>query len=102
MQQAVAELKELILQHYPEATFQVTRSPENPATVLLKPVVDVEDRDEVMDVVIERLGALQSEAHVPLFVLPIHPPERVAQTMRQIRRQRRAEALLPHASPVSP
>jgi hypothetical protein len=54
MHEALEELKALIRQRYPEATFRVARSPENPQTVLLKPVVDVEDRDEVMDVVIDR------------------------------------------------
>ena len=55
---AIVELQELVRERYPDATFEIGRSPENPETVLLKPIVDVEDRDEVMDVVIDRLGEL--------------------------------------------
>lgn len=73
---ALEELKGLVRQHYPEATFQIVPSPENPETILLKPVVDVEDRDEVMDVVIERLVELQSEEHLSLFVVPARPAAR--------------------------
>jgi hypothetical protein len=57
---ALEELKDLVRQRYPDATFRVERSPENPETMLLKPVVDVEDRDEVMDVGIDGLVELQS------------------------------------------
>jgi hypothetical protein len=76
MHKAVEELKDLLRQRYPEATFQVARSPENQQTVLLKPVVDVDDRDEVMDVVIDRLVELQSTEQLPLFVVPVRPAAR--------------------------
>ena len=74
MQQALSELQALISKRYPDATFRVTRSPENPETVL--PVVDVDDRDEVMDVVIDRLGELQSEEQLSLLVVPTRPKAR--------------------------
>ena len=45
MKQALAELQSLITQSYPDATFRVTRSPEDREIVLLKPVVDIEDGD---------------------------------------------------------
>lgn len=86
MQAAVEELKALVHERYPEATFRVTRSPEDHQTVLLKPVVDVDDRDEVMDVVIDRLVELQSEEQLPLLVVPIRPPSRneaIRQTTKQ-------------------
>jgi hypothetical protein len=76
MQRALFELQALISKRYPDATFRVTRSPENPETVLLKPVVDVDDRDEVMDVVIDRLGELQSEEQLSLLVVPTRPKVR--------------------------
>jgi hypothetical protein len=76
MQQALTELQALISKRYPDATFRVTRSPENPETVLLKPVVDVDDRDEVMDVVIDRLGELQGEEQLSLLVVPTRPKAR--------------------------
>ena len=71
MQNALSELQGLISKRYPDATFRVTRSPENPKTVLLKPVVDVDDRDEVMDLVIERLGELQEQEQLTLLVVPV-------------------------------
>ncbi len=86
MHAAIEELKGLVREHYPDATFRVTRSPEDRKTVLLKPVVDVDDRDEVMDVVIDRLVALQSEQHLPIFVVPIRPRARreaIRQAMKQ-------------------
>jgi hypothetical protein len=76
MHEALEELKHMLRQRYPDATFRVARSPENPETVLLKPVVDVADRDEVMDVVIDRLIELQSVEQLPLFVVPVRTPER--------------------------
>lgn len=68
MQQALSELQALISKRYPDATFRVTRSPENPETVLLKPVVDVDDRDEVMDVVIDRLGSCKARNSCPCWL----------------------------------
>src|SRR5437879_1301571 len=44
VQQALSELKALIVQCYPNATFRVTRSPEDRDVILLKPLVDVDDR----------------------------------------------------------
>jgi hypothetical protein len=76
MRKALSELQTLISKRYPDATFRVTRSPENPKTVLLRPVVDVDDRDEVMDVVIDRLGKLQSEEQLSLLVVPTRPKAR--------------------------
>ena len=71
MQKAISELQGLISKRYPDATFRITRSPESPKTVLLKPVVDVDDRDEVMDVVIDRLGELQAQEQLSLLVVPV-------------------------------
>ncbi len=76
MQTAIEELKGLVRERYPDATFQVTRSPEDQKTILLKPVVEIDDRDEVMDVVIDRLVELQSEQQLPLFVVPTRPQAR--------------------------
>lgn len=76
MQKALSELQALISKRYPDATFRVSRSPENPKTVLLRPVVDVDDRDEVMDVVIDRLGTLQDEEQLSLLVVPTRPKAR--------------------------
>lgn len=86
MQQAIRELEELITARYPDATFEVERSPEDPRTIQLLPTVDVEDRDDVMDLVIDRMMELQINEKLPLFVVPLRTPEREAQVRAQLRR----------------
>jgi hypothetical protein len=76
MKQAIAELQGLILQRYPDATFRITSSPEDRNVVLLEPTVDVDDRDEVMDVIIDRLLELTTEEGLPLLVVPVRPEAR--------------------------
>jgi hypothetical protein len=100
MQAAVEELKGLVQERYPDATFQVTRSPEDRKTVLLKPVVDLDDRDEVMDVVIDRLIELQSEEQLPLLVVPVRPQAR-SEAIRQ-RMKQTAPAWRTQLPPIQP
>jgi len=64
------------LEALPGCNLSCYTQPENPKTVLLKPVVDVDDRDEVMDVVIDRLGELQAQEQVSLLVVPTRPKAR--------------------------
>src|SRR5438105_2908402 len=95
MQQAIAELKQLVRQRYPEASFQVARSWEDPRIVHLLPVVDVEDRDEVMDVVIDRMMELQIKDKLPLFVVPLRTPEREAQVRAELQAEPHRAAHVP-------
>ncbi len=81
MQRALQEMQDLIRGRYPEATFAVTHG-EDPEGVWLNATVDVEDPDEVTDLVIERMLALQLDEELPLFVLPLLPAERVAEMLR--------------------
>jgi hypothetical protein len=76
IQAALAELRETILRHFPEATFSVTLG-EDPVGIYLNPVVDVEDLDEVADVFTDRLVDMQVEEGLPIYVIPLPPPERV-------------------------
>lgn len=98
MQQAIEELKEIIRRKYPEATFRVERSPEDPRIIELMPTVDVEDTDEVMDVVVGRLGELQIEERLPLFVVPLRTPAR-NEAIWQAQKQRAASGRLPGPKP---
>jgi|SRR5581483_6492254 len=82
MQAAIEELKGLVRERYPDATFRVTRSPENRRVMHLVATVDVEDRDEVMDVVIDRMMELQIEEKLPIFVIPVRPRERMLAMLR--------------------
>lgn len=74
---AIEELQELISARFPAATFSVGLG-EDPPGVYLRPVVDVDDRGEVVDVFIDRLTELQVEGDLPLYVVTRRPPERNA------------------------
>lgn len=78
METAVAEMKDLVLSHFPTATFRLETDDEDPTIVHLVTVVDMDDPDKVMDLVIGRMGTLLVDEDLPLFVIPIHTPERVA------------------------
>ena len=78
LQGAVEELERLILARYPGATFRVARSPDDPAVVDLLAAVDLDDPDVVLDVVVDRMMELQIAEGLPIFVIPVRTPERVA------------------------
>jgi hypothetical protein len=78
--QAVRELQGVIAARYPTATFALTRSPEDPASLHLLAIADVDDPDEVGDLVVERVVALQVEEGIPLHVIPLRSRNRVEAT----------------------
>lgn len=84
-QMAVNELEEMITKQYPNAAFQVAHG-EDPEGVYLKATVDIEDVDEVLDVVSDRLFAIQVEQGLPLYVIPLQPVERVMHELQSTRR----------------
>lgn len=57
VQQSVSELQRLIAERYPTATFTVFHR-EDPDGVRLRATVDLEDTDEVMDLVMDKLYAV--------------------------------------------
>ncbi len=75
--EAVAELQRSIARVYPAATFAVERAPDDPHSIHLTATVDVDDPDEVGDLVIDRVVAMQAEEGIPIHVIPVRPPERV-------------------------
>ena len=83
---AIAELQGLIQERYPSATFSVD-SGEDPGSVWLTATVDVEDTDEVFDVVVDRVLEIQIEEGLPIHVIPVRTPERIAAMLRERRRQ---------------
>lgn len=68
----------MITEHWPSATFSVSRGEDNPEGIHLNTTVDIEDTDEVADLVIDRLLELQIDEGLPIHVIPIRPIERVA------------------------
>lgn len=77
MHQALTELEGMIRDRYPTATFEVGPGEDDPEAVHLTATVDVDDPDEVMDLVVQRVMALQAEEGLPLHVIPIRTPERI-------------------------
>ncbi len=82
MQAAIEELKGLIREHYPDATFRVTRSPEDPRSIHLMTTVDVPDTTEVVDAVLDRVLEMQIQEKLPVHVIPVQPRERVLAMLR--------------------
>jgi len=79
--QANYELQTIITSRYPTTTYELVQSPDDPATMNLLAVADVEDPDEVGDLVVERVVALQVEAGIPVHVIPLRTPERIEEAL---------------------
>jgi len=79
---AVAELQVMIVAHYPDATFAVWQG-EDPIGTYITATVDVPDTDEVTDLIIERLIAMQVEEELPVYVIPVRPIARIQAAQRQ-------------------
>ena len=76
MQEAVEELKRLIVERFPQATFVVEEG-FDPEGIYLVTTVDIADTDEVIAVVGDRLVELQVDESLPVYVTPLRPIERV-------------------------
>jgi|SRR5437879_178917 len=79
---AIRELKTLIQARWPSATFAVSRGEDNAEAVHLNTTVDVDDTDDVLDLVMNRLLELQIDDGLPIHVIPIRPLERVLAELR--------------------
>jgi hypothetical protein len=76
MERALAELQGIIAEHYPSASFDVRPGLDDPGSVELWATVDVEDTDQVLDPVLDRVLDYQLQG-LPLHVIPVRPRERV-------------------------
>ena len=76
-QRAFSELKALIQQHYPSANFEVRPGHDDPESIHLITIVDLEDTDPVFELVLERMMEFQIEEELPIYVIPVRPLERV-------------------------
>lgn len=82
IERAVAELQAMISARYPEATFVVWQG-EDPMGTYLTATVDVPDTDEVTDLIIERLIAMQVEEEISVYVIPVRPIAAIQAAQRQ-------------------
>src|SRR5205809_308207 len=88
LQAAVDELAGMIAASYPGAAFRVSHHPDDAGMVLLDAIVDVDDTEPVNDLILERMEQLRLDEDVPILVIPLRMPERVAklrETMRTAR-----------------
>lgn len=86
LERAIAELSARIKAKYPATSFAVQQGIDDPLETWLVATVDIEDPDEVVDLVVDRLLELQIDEQMPLHVLPVHTPERIAETRRHNQR----------------
>ncbi len=98
IEHALNELRGVIAEKYPAAVFEVSHGVDDARAVHLTATIDVEDTDEVVDLVIDRMIEMQIEEELPIFVIPIRPVERsweiyVAHKAERERDAETAEAL---------
>lgn len=82
---AVDELSSLIRSAYPDAQFQIRSHPEEASTTLLEAIVDVDDTDEVLDLVFDRMEQMRLDESIPILVVPLQTPNRVAALLEAAR-----------------
>ena len=82
MEEAVHELKSLITARFPQASFVVEEGFDPKGTYLVT-TVDIDDTDEVIDVVGDRLVELQVTEGLPVYVTPLRPMKRVVAQLRE-------------------
>jgi hypothetical protein len=79
IQAALSELEDSIRQRYPSATFSVSHGfGDDLEGVYLIATVDLEDLTAVVDIYSDRLVDMQVEEDLPVHVIPVRPPERIA------------------------
>ena len=67
---AMDELEALISSRYPTASYQRSHG-EDPEGQYLTATVDIDDTDDVVDLVIDRLLEMQVEEGLPVYVIPL-------------------------------
>ena len=92
VQRAAEELAAMIRIHHPAAHFRVCPHPAEPTTTLLEVTVDVDDPEEVLDLVFDRMEQLRIDEDVPILVLPLQTLERAAAQLEATTSRVRAPA----------
>jgi len=77
MQAAVDEMKELITSHFPSTTYTLDEA-DDPESVYMRAIVDVDDTDDVIEIILDGLVDLQVDDGLPIYVVPVRTPERIA------------------------
>jgi hypothetical protein len=103
MNSAIDELVALVRRRYPNASFEVAPAEDDAGIVHLYARVDVEDPEEVADLTMDRMLEMQVEDGLPIYLIPLRTPERIA-ALRETEAQatRARSAYLPPTSPMLP
>lgn len=72
---ALGELRSIIAERFPEATFSVQKG-LHPLGVQLLVTVDIDETDEVLSVVSDRVVDMHVNEEWPVWVVALRPPER--------------------------
>ncbi len=99
---ALSELQECIAQRFPTASFRIRRGIDDAEQVYLLAIVDVEDPDTVMDTVLSRLLELQLDQGLPINVVPVHTPERIAETRKRLAAHHSKHSVMTALPPLLP
>jgi hypothetical protein len=97
---AVRELSTLITQRYASAAIFVGPAEEDPEVTHITAVVDIDDPDEVADLVMDRMLQLLLDEDIPIYVIPIRTPGRLAALREQQRGQALVAPVLPLLAPL--
>ena len=81
---AIADLKDLIGNYYPEATFDLSEG-DDPEGLYLTANVDVENIFDVLDIAIDRLVEIQIDQGLPIYLLVGLPPHRVEERLQAMK-----------------
>jgi len=93
IQQAVDELENMIKGRYPTTSFEVGQG-DDPSGTYVVATVDIDDPDEVMDLIIDRLVDIQVEDGLPVYIVPVRTEERVLRELQSRPTPRYGRALL--------
>ena len=79
---AITELQSLIAKRFPGASFETIQGlGDDIEGIYLMTTIDIDDPDEVVDAIIDRLVELQVEEGLPVHVLAVRTPERIAREL---------------------
>lgn len=78
LRRALSELADVVQRRYPDATFEVNSAEDDPHIVHLFARVDVDDPEEVADLVMNRMLEMQFDEGLPIYLIPLRTPERIA------------------------
>jgi hypothetical protein len=97
MRRAVEEIKAMILQRFPEATFDVQRFPEEHSGIEIWATIDMDEPGiPVSDLVGERQSELFHEDGLFILVMAVPTPERsrrlIAESWERYRNRQREKA----------